>query len=181
MHLREFTLKNLAITALGLGVFVLDRYTNFLPRYTEWLVVGISLSKVWFVVWQSLRKIFEVVGNDEPFYRFLVFMCLNVLTITFSFGVDFFCLHLVQPRSFTGLDPALTGLERAFEFYYFSVLGFTNFGYGEIFPRTIPAKIIIMVEDMLSFMTIILVLSDFVSLKESLVNSEVLRRRKLNP
>lgn len=178
MHLREFTLKNLAVVGLGLLVFGLDRQFGVLARYTQWVVVVIGLGKVIFLVWQSVRKIFEVVGNDIPFHQFLVFMCLNVLTVTFSFGVDFFCLYAVYPASFTGINPNFNFVELAFEFCYFSVLGFTNFGYGEILPQTIPAKVLIMTEDLLSFMTIIFVLSDFVSLKESLADSRLFRKKE---
>lgn len=55
-----------------------------------------------------------------------------------------------------------------FEFGYFSVLNFSFFGYGDITPATIPAKIIVLTEIVLAFLTVIFILSDFISLKESL-------------
>jgi hypothetical protein len=51
---------------------------------------------------------------------------------------------------------------------YFSTLNFTFFGYGDVTPQTIPAKLITMSEVLLAFVTVIFLLSDFISLKESL-------------
>ena len=49
-------------------------------------------------------------------------------------------------------------------------LNFSFFGYGDILPATIPAKIVLMLEATMSFLTVILVLSDFISLKESIAD-----------
>jgi hypothetical protein len=62
-------------------------------------------------------------------------------------------------------------LSRFFEMLYFSVLGFTNFGYDRILPQSATAKFLIALELIMSFITIIFMLSDFISLKESLANS----------
>jgi hypothetical protein len=55
-----------------------------------------------------------------------------------------------------------------FEFSYYSTLNFTFFGYGDVTPQTVPAKFITMTEILLAFITVIFLLSDFISLKESL-------------
>lgn len=178
MHFRRFVLEGFGIVLLGVLLVLLDVTTALAPALTAWLVVLVALAKTSFWVRFAIRRIIDVAARDIPFHQFLVFMVINVLMVTFSFGVDFFCLIWVAPESFTGI-PADFGVGlRLFECYYFSVLNFTNFGYGEILPRTIPGKLLVMVEDLLSFFTIILILSDFVSLKESIQSSDWLRRRK---
>jgi hypothetical protein len=48
------------------------------------------------------------------------------------------------------------------------VLNFSFFGFGDIMPQTIPAKIVTLLEVVLAFFTVIFLLSDFISLKDSL-------------
>jgi hypothetical protein len=55
-----------------------------------------------------------------------------------------------------------------FDCFFYSVLNFSFFGFGEILPQTIPAKIVTLLEVILAFFTVIFLLSDFISLKDSL-------------
>ena len=55
-----------------------------------------------------------------------------------------------------------------FEFFYYSALNFMFFGYGDITPQTVPAKLLTLTEITLAFVTVIFLLSDFISLKESI-------------
>jgi hypothetical protein len=48
------------------------------------------------------------------------------------------------------------------------VLNFSFFGFGDVTPLTVPAKLVTMMEVLLAFFTVIFLLSDFVSLKDSL-------------
>ena len=53
-------------------------------------------------------------------------------------------------------------------FFYLSTLNFSFFGYSDILPETVAAKIVNLSEIVLAFVTVIVMLSDFISLKESL-------------
>jgi len=55
-----------------------------------------------------------------------------------------------------------------FDFVYLSTLNFSFFGYSDVLPQTVPARIENLVAILLAFVTVIFVLSDFISLKESL-------------
>ena len=55
-----------------------------------------------------------------------------------------------------------------FDCFFYSVLNFSFFGFGDIMPQTIPAKIVTLLEVILAFFTVIFLLSDFISLKDSL-------------
>jgi hypothetical protein len=98
----------------------------------------------------------------------MVLMLINMSQIITSFALDYHCLHSVSAESFSSIQPALTRPELMFEYLYFSVLNFTFFGYGDITPQTIPAKLLTMTEIVLAFVTVIFLLSDFISLRESL-------------
>ena len=52
--------------------------------------------------------------------------------------------------------------------YCTSRLNFLFFGYSDILPETVAAKIVTLSEIVLAFVTVIVMLSDFISLKESL-------------
>ncbi len=174
---RDFVIKSLVTIGLGLFIVLIDTYEFLKDSGTQWIIVGLAFLKIAFIVWQSSRMILEVTVKDAPFYRFLEFVIINVLMVTFSFAVDYFCLYHVNPECFSGVPEKLSIPETLFECLYFSVLNFTNFGYGEILPQIIPAKVLVMLEDLLSFFTIIIVLSDFVSLKESLLASDLLQNK----
>src|ERR1700739_4254238 len=90
--------------------------------------------------------------------------------IIFSFSIDFLCLYQVDKTSFSGMLPHATFFDRFFDFFYFSLLIFSNIGMASILPETITAKSLTMFEAILSFVTIIFILSDFISLKESLTS-----------
>lgn len=94
-------------------------------------------------------------------------MAINVALIVLSFGVDFSCLDQVEPYTFKGIPDDLTFSRKFFELIYFSLLNFSNFGFGDVIPVTLLGKTIVTVEIIISFVTIIFILSDFVSLKES--------------
>ena len=132
------------------------------------IVILVSLIKTAFFGLENIRQLFEATRRNLPYHYFMMLMLVNMTQIILSFGLDFHCLHIVNRASFgTGLQSA-TMLETVFEFVYFSTLNFTFFGYGDMTPQTIPAKFITMTEILLAFITVIFLLSDFISLKESI-------------
>jgi hypothetical protein len=97
-------------------------------------------------------------------------MLMNAWQVITSFGLDYHLLHTLNEESFHEIKPALAGGSLVFEFLYYSALNFMFFGYGDITPQTIPAKVLTLTEITLAFVTVIFLLSDFISLKESLRN-----------
>jgi hypothetical protein len=95
-------------------------------------------------------------------------MLMNVWQVITSFALDFHLLELLSQDSFEVISPKLSGAALVFEFFYYSALNFMFFGYGDITPQTIPAKLLTIAEISLAFVTVIFLLSDFISLKESL-------------
>ncbi len=132
------------------------------------LVVLLSFAKTTWFIFENSQQLIRATAQNIPYHRFLAIMVTNMSQIALSYAIDFYCLYRANAASFSGIDPTLTHFELMFEFGYFSVLNFSFFGYGDITPATIPSKITVLSEIVLAFLTVIFILSDFISLKESL-------------
>jgi hypothetical protein len=172
MNTKSIIGKYLVVIILGLLIFGIDSIENLSNRITILCVVGICLFKSFYFIHFLFKQIIEASKRDTLYYRFLVFMAINVALIILSFSIDYFCLSEIEHNSFSGVAWHISTAERFFDFLYFSILAFTNFGYDQIAPSNIAAKIIISTELLISFATIIFILSDFISLKDSLQNRD---------
>ena len=131
------------------------------------LIVGLCGLKAAFFVGEEMAQLRDATRMNLAYHKFMRLMLVNMFQIVLSFGLDFYCLLTVDTQSFS-VNPVLSGAELVFECVYFSTLNFTFFGYGDITPQTVPAKMMTMTEISLAFLTVIFLLSDFISLKESL-------------
>jgi hypothetical protein len=168
MHFRE-ACEIAAILAAAAAVNLLNSQLG--PNATGWLIWGVVLvaaAKTLYYFAETLWHLVQATASDLPYHRFLMLMAYNMAEVTFSFAVDFYCLQQLDRESFSGMDPSLRGAELMFECFYFSVLNFSFFGYGDITPAHIPAKIVMLMEVITAFSTVIFLLSDFVSMKESM-------------
>ena len=132
------------------------------------VVILVSLTKTAFFGFENIRQLFEATRRNLPYHHFMMLMLVNMTQIILSFGLDFHCLYIVNKASFSVDLESASLFETVFEFVYYSTLNYTFFGYGDVTPQSIPAKFITMTEILLAFITVIFLLSDFISLKESL-------------
>ncbi len=117
---------------------------------------------------ENLRQLFAAARTNQPHHRFMLLMGVNMSQMILSYAFDFFLLYSVNTASFTGIAKDGSQAEVLFDFVYLSTLNFSFFGYSDILPQTIPARIVNLTEIALAFVTVIFMLSDFISLKESL-------------
>lgn len=117
---------------------------------------------------ETLRHLLDATATDLAYHSFLLLIAYNMSQITLSYAIDFYCLVVIDPTNISGIDPDLSGAALMFECFYFSVLNFSFFGYGDIIPARIPGKIVMLLEVVTAFSTVIFLLSDFVSIKESM-------------
>ena len=133
------------------------------------LVMAIALAKTAYFLVENLQHILLATSHEIPYHRFLLLMGVNMAQITLSFAFDFWLLESADPGSFSGFDAAATSPGGIFfDCFFYSVLNFSFFGFGDITPRAIPAKVVTLLEVILAFFTVIFLLSDFISLKDSL-------------
>jgi hypothetical protein len=141
------------------------------PEYQRTLlfaVVLLAVLKTGYYLMETLWTLIQATNEDVAYHKFLILVAYNMAEITVSFAIDFYCLYRVDAGSFDGIDPALDTPSLLFECFYFSVLNFSFFGYGDITPQHIPAKAVMLLEVITAFSTVIFLLSDFISIKESI-------------
>jgi hypothetical protein len=138
------------------------------PQAVCWLVVGLALLKTAYFFVENLQHILLATSHEIPYHRFLALMGVNMAQITVSFALDFFLLEAAETESFAGFAAGLGEPRILFDCFFYSVLNFTFFGFGDITPASIPAKLVTLMEVTLAFFTVIFLLSDFISLKDSL-------------
>jgi hypothetical protein len=132
------------------------------------ILITIALAKCIYFIEHSFRKIEEASIHDISYNLFIVIILMNVLLIVVSFTADYTCLELIQPNSFKGLTPNASAWDNVFEFSYFSILSFTTVAYGDIIPITKAARCLAILEVGVAYLTTIIVISNFVQIKESL-------------
>jgi hypothetical protein len=172
MRFKETFWKYLGVILLGMLVY---EFIDWQQESNQWLSTVVALvvtAKTCFFFWFSFRKVLEVSSKDLPYHQFLLFMALNVALIILSFGFDNFCVYKANPTSFTGIKHGYSEIELFFEFFYYSILAFTNFGFGDIIAASALSKATLSAELLLSFAYIIFFLSDFISLKESISSTK---------
>lgn len=117
---------------------------------------------------ENLKQLYEAAQRNLAHHRFLFLMAINMSQMIMSFAFDFHLLHCLNAGSFAGVAKDIGQAEILFDFFYLSTLNFSFFGYSEIMPQTVPAKIVNLTEIVMAFVTVIFLLSDFISLKESI-------------
>ncbi len=175
---KDTLIKNIVILGLGYLIFYIDDKEFLDDFYTKLLIVGISFLKVSFFFIQSLVKILEVSDKNIAYYHFLIFMAKNIFLIILSFTIDFICIYQVDPTSFSGIPETLSFWESSFELFYVSILGFNNLGFYDVIPMSKAVKVLVIMEVFAYMSTIIFILSDFMSLKESFIAVREKRRNK---
>lgn len=168
MHIREFLEIAGILTIAGTVQCTHWFYGELSAPWLIWVVVACAAGKTAYYFAETLWHLIQATASDLPYHRFLMLMAYNMAEVTFSFAVDFYCLQQLDRDSFTGMATNISGLELMFECFYFSVLNFSFFGYGDITPAHIPAKLVMLMEVITAFSTVIFLLSDFVSMKESM-------------
>ena len=138
------------------------------PQAVIWCVVALALLKTAYFFAENLQHILLATAHEIPYHRFLALMGVNMMQITFSFGLDFFVMEAAEARSLVGFASGLSEFRILFDCLFYSVLNFTFFGFGDVTPQSIPAKLVTLMEIALAFFTVIFLLSDFISLKDSL-------------
>jgi hypothetical protein len=79
----------------------------------------------------------------------------------FSFATDYTCLFLFNATSFEGVSALSNSyIYSLYHFFYFSVITFSNVGYGDIVPVSVVAKFVVMLEIFLSFFLIVFTLAN---------------------
>ena len=167
-----------AIVFLGALILIFEEHQTLPKAMIFILIVVICWVKTaWFSL-ETSHQLVSATRKNMPYHRFLYIMGINMTQIVLSFAIDFYVLIRLDTTSFNGINPAFSQPELLFECLYFSVLNFSFFGYGDITPNIIPSKIVTITEIVLAFSTVIFILSDFITLKESIASSRFVKEEE---
>ncbi|HSZ71984.1 MAG TPA: hypothetical protein VK750_04865 [Cytophagaceae bacterium] len=167
MKLKQLFIQSILLLLFGLVVLYLEQL-DLISNRTKWLVCFFALVKSVYFCYAGFKKLLDFSRTDLSYFNFLIFLSLSIPLVVVSFAVDYYCLYKIDPDSFSGIDATLNVGVKGFKFFFLSVLVFSNLGVTNIVPVDVSSEFIMMLEAILSFVTIIFVLSDFISLKESL-------------
>lgn len=127
-----------------------------------------AIGKLIYFIGHSFKKIEEASLHNVTYNKFMMVILTNIFLIILSFAVDFTCLYQLENASFNGLMPPFSVLNSFFDFSYFSILTFTTTGFGDIVPVTKSAKVLVTMEVVVAFITTIIVISNFIHIKDSI-------------
>jgi Ion channel len=168
------------IILLGEAVVILEAYEWMNPDPLYALIVTICWAKTTWFIYETSTQLVNATKMNMPYHQFLMIAGVNMVQIILSFAIDYFTLVRVDINAFNGFNAEFNDLEMLFECFYFSCLNFSFFGYGDITPNNIPAKLVTLTEILLAFMTVIFILADFISLKESILSHENTKKNQEN-
>jgi hypothetical protein len=168
LHPRE-TLELVFLVGGGIAiVFASQKFGQDSRNLLTWLVVIWAADKTAYYFGESLWHLVQATAMDLPYHRFLLLMAYNMAEVTLSFAIDYYCLMQLNRENLSGIRQEFQGATLMFECLYFSILNFSFFGYGDILPTTIPAKMVVLMQVVTAFTTVIFLISDFVSMKDSM-------------
>jgi Ion channel len=171
-------LEYAAIIFLGELLLIFQEH-QVIPKTIMLILIVIIcwVKTAWFSL-ETSHQLVSATRKNIPYHRFLYIMGINMTQIVISFAIDFYVLIRLDATSFNGVNPAFSQPELLFECLYFSVLNFSFFGYGDITPNIVASKIVTITEIVLAFSTVIFILSDFITLKESLTTSRFVKKEE---
>lgn len=119
-------------------------------------VVFIALLKSFFIVRLTFNQLGKIIGQSHLLSHVLVLFTLLIGLIVVSFATDFTGLYLAGPNQFKSiLENESSKLIVVFEFLYFSLITFSSVGFGDIVPISVSAKLLVILEIILSFFVLV--------------------------
>lgn len=159
-----------AIIAAWVALWALQSSGWLSAGWMSLVVLGVCWLKTTLFGAENMQQLFEAAKTNLPHHQFLLVMGINMSQMILSFMFDFHLLQCIDGGSFTGVAAGAGHAEMLFDFFYLSTLNFSFFGYSDILPQTVAARLVNLTEIILAFVTVIFMLSDFISLKDSLRN-----------
>lgn len=166
LRIREL-LETAVFVGVWAGLHALHNGGHVSPGVLTWIAATWASAKFLYFLIENGTHIVRATSANIPYHRFLLFMAYNIGQMALSFALDFHLLYTLAPASMNGIPQGMTGVELLFEFFFYSVLNFSFFGFGEVTPATVPLKLVTLQEVVLALLTAIFILGDFISLKES--------------
>ena len=148
-----FTASVVAVLSLSYALWANESTDSlFLP----YLIVGLAFVKTIFIVRLTFIQLSKIIGESHQLTHVLTLFAVLIVLIIVSFSADYLALYVLNSENFK----STTSLEGSFfkgffEFTYFSLITFSSVGFGDIVPLTIPGKLLVIMEVLLSFLVLV--------------------------
>jgi hypothetical protein len=125
------------------------------------IIASAALIKTILITATTLKQLSKMIEICHSIKQLLwVFGAILFISI-FSFATDYTCLSLFNNMAFEGVPVHSNSyISSLYHFFYFSVVTFSNVGYGDITPVSVVAKFVVMLEIFLSFFLIVFALAN---------------------
>jgi len=162
-------LQLVAVILIGIVFYALDEYTVVDKEISHAFILFIATFKTYYFLSHHFERVKE---SSDDFISFMKLMGMNIMLTVLSFASDFYILFHIYPESFSGLRATGSDAFNFFEFVYFSVTTFSTTGLGDIYPNSLSAKYLVCMEVIISFVTIIFMLSNFAHIRQHVKNKK---------
>ena len=151
------------LVVLLIAFFVIMNYWGHLVHQRMWAgaLVLFSVTKIYFLVSHTFRKLDMLIENDHSFNHMLLLLGAIITIIVISFAIDYLCISKIYSGAFSGIQHDQTLAFRFLNLLYFSIVTFTTVGYGDITPLVPVAKLITVLEMMSAFVVIVFIISKY--------------------
>lgn len=105
------------------------------------------------IVRQMIRNMKAFV-NDGSQPHAMHMISTYVINVIIVFAFLYFCIYTFNTASFSGISVANSQYTTYFDFIYFSFITFATIGYGDIYPVSQLAKLIVIVQIILFYIVI---------------------------
>lgn len=168
-------LMNLIVALFGVIIYCTLSFMVYINKSLEASsflksigVIFILIFQIFYFITFSIENIGYRKFDDSKFLNFLFRYLGIVILIIFSFTTSFWMLYKIDINSFNNYDFGSNVFEELFNFFYFSCVTFSTIGYGEILPTSIFSKLLVIIESFTSLFTIVFIISNFSTIRDSL-------------
>lgn len=179
-YLRQISPALLLVAGIAVVYVYLMQFIDHRINWVPYLVLLLAFFKTLYFTFFTFRQVNKSIHLCQSFRQLLSVFGILIVLIVFSFAADYTCLNAANNSSFRGLETASGSgyLVNLFEFTYYSVVTFVSVGYGDIVPRSTPAKLISMIEIGQSFVMIIFGLSNINNIHIKTKNPKLWQNKK---
>jgi len=152
-----FLIVMLAIFYVAMTFFGHEEHS----RYWAGTLVIISITKIYFLVSHTFKKLDSMIENNHSFNHLLLLLGAIISIIVISFAMDYLCALEIYPNAFSGIQNDSSLIFRFVNLLYFSIVTFTTVGYGDIAPVISVAKLLTVFEMITAFIVIVFIISKY--------------------
>ncbi len=162
--LLKFTREFIILIFFSVLFFILMNLVGHQGDSHIWagILVIFSISKVYFLISKTLKKLKELIKNNHSFNHLLLLLSIIISIIIISFSIDYLCISEIYSNAFAGLNYNQPMVYHFFDLLYFSIVTFTTVGYGDIVPIAKTAKVLTILEMIAAFVTIVFIISNYI-------------------